>query len=100
MDLKLALVGAVPVDYRVWVVVNNHTLSIYMDGQDFNTIYRTYNLPALSPTPDPKEPKCILLREAARNDTLCVVDQNVRKSVAETRDTYLAQLLEFKNDCH
>ena len=48
MDLKLKPLGSsVELDYRVWVVVNNHTLTIYMDEDDLNTIYKSYNLDQL-----------------------------------------------------
>lgn len=72
--MALSIVGGTSINYRVWTVINNHTLSIYMDGADFNTIYRTYNLDTLIVTKSVKDDKCLLVKEEKRNDTLCVVD--------------------------
>ena len=59
MNIKLAVVGHEQIDYRVWVVINNHTLSIYMDGQDFDTIYRSYNLGGLKVVKSIQDDKCL-----------------------------------------
>ncbi len=62
-------------------MINNKTLSIYMDGKDFNTIYRSYNLDSLSVHKNDTLPKCIDLKESHRSDQICIVNENIKDSI-------------------
>jgi len=80
-------------NYRAWIVINNQTLTIFMDGEDYNTVYRSYDLYNIKVVKE-KDEKCIRVNEVKktkivsmtvkdielREDVICIVEENIKES--------------------
>jgi len=72
-----------------------------MDGEDYNTVYRSYDLDNLK-VQKQKDEKCLELKELKktklmsintkdlqlREDVICVVEENIKESAYQTREEY------------
>jgi hypothetical protein len=70
-----------PVTYPVRVSMNNHTLSIF-SGENYNTVYRSYDLAYLKMTKSKIDPvKCFVLgdtRDAVKKSTVCILPEMLK----------------------
>lgn len=70
-----------PVTYPVRVILNNRTVSVF-SGNNFDTIYRSFELSSLKMTKSKSDPvKCFVLhdfRDSGKKVTLCILPEMLK----------------------